>query len=135
MRGAQRKRLISCSLCPAMVWRSSNKKHITCSACKTQRWYRWSAAHPDRRKELNRRASKAYRRREKQANREVLAALPCIGCGGSHLPERRLSILRRMADMTRGEIHDAWPCLWPETDAGERKLERDFAALRGKRAA
>ena len=47
--------------------------------------------------------------------------------------ERRLRILRRCDGMTREEIQDAYPGTWPRDDAGERKLSRDLAALRGMR--
>jgi hypothetical protein len=54
----------------------------------------------------------------------------CDECGLTHNAARRLAVLRRCEGMTRGEIRDAWPHLWPQTKAGERLLSRDLATLR-----
>ena len=58
----------------------------------------------------------------------------CWDCCLRHTPERRRAIIRRMGpEVTAGEVRDAWPHFWAETDAGERMLTRDLEAVFGRR--
>lgn len=154
------KKPVKCSYCPSVMLRFRRRPVNTCRSCraKTQHryyeanittaratsrdWYvankarkdamrrKWVEAHPGK----QRKYSKRYRKSLRTTDATIARIVTC-SCGGPHFPERRFSILRRSADLTRGEIHEAWPCLWPRTAAGERKLERDLAGVRARRTA
>lgn len=82
---------------------------------------RWKLLNPERWAEINRRAAKTYRRKERKENETVLHDLPCMDCGMKHTPEVRQRILRRMINCPNEEIREAWPCVW----TNYRTLYRD----------
>lgn len=54
----------------------------------------------------------------------------CVQCGRSHDAQHRRRLLRPMAHLPVAELREAWPCFYPSTDAGDRMLFRDLAAVR-----
>lgn len=54
----------------------------------------------------------------------------CPGCGFSHAPEDRRQLIARYESLKLEAIREAWPCFYPNTKAGLRKLHRDLAVIR-----
>lgn len=56
----------------------------------------------------------------------------CLECGYSHAPDvRRASIrLAVLSGAPSADIREAWPCWYPDGDAGARMLARDSADVR-----
>jgi len=55
----------------------------------------------------------------------------CPICGLSHARIDRLRVITRMLPTSFVEVHAAWPCLYENTTAGERRFYRDRNATEG----
>src|SRR5207245_1796268 len=53
----------------------------------------------------------------------------CARCGLSHATPDRLRVVERMLPARFAEVHAAWPCLYEDTDAGQRRFYRDRDAI------
>jgi hypothetical protein len=54
----------------------------------------------------------------------------CPDCGFSHARADRVAAIRRMLPCAAADVREAWPCLYPEGVAGDRRLYRDIADAR-----
>ena len=63
-----------------------------------------------------------------QAEDDILGGV-CVRCGYSHHPEDRRAALARMLPSTFDGLREAWPCRYPTTPAGTKRLQRDLEAI------
>jgi len=65
---------------------------------------------------------------------ELAASAICRGCGQSHAPMARQTVVRRMVPCSAADLREAHPCWWAGI-AGDRALYRDLRAVGAVRAA
>ncbi len=56
----------------------------------------------------------------------------CLECGLSHAREDRRRRLKRFDEVLFMDAHEAWPCIYPHSPAGERLFYYDRDAAQGK---
>lgn len=56
----------------------------------------------------------------------------CLTCGRSHAPDARRAAIRLgvLSGIDGADIRAAWPCWYPETEAGHRTYYRDASEVR-----